>query len=168
VRWRDYAAAGVAPHSSFLSALTAGPSESRGTQDNEPTLLAVLATSPAASRQQVIVQHVRRAVQRVLGLEPSFVLELNHGLRHLGLDSLMAVELRNRLQAETGQPLRSTLAFDYPTLAALAAYIEQLVASPGPADAPAARAVVQESAAAELAALSEDEAEAVLLRELQG
>ncbi|WP_037665825.1 acyl carrier protein, partial [Streptomyces albidoflavus] len=55
---------------------------------------------------------VRREAAVVLGIETGEGVGAGQVLKDLGLDSLMAVELRRRLSAETGLSLPSTLAFD--------------------------------------------------------
>ena len=46
----------------------------------------------------------------------------------LGMDSLLSVEFRNRLQQTFAIALPATLAFDYPTIETLAEHIEELLA----------------------------------------
>ncbi|WP_169811001.1 type I polyketide synthase [Nocardia amamiensis] len=54
-------------------------------------------------------------------------------LRELGLDSMMAVELRNALSADLGVRLPATLLFDHPTVAAVSEEIARLSARSGSA-----------------------------------
>ncbi len=60
---------------------------------------------------------------KVLGLDAGSALDPQRPLNELGLDSLMAVELRNALSLALGRPLPATLLFDYPTLDALAGHL---------------------------------------------
>lgn len=61
-------------------------------------------------------------------------------LRELGLDSMMAVELRNALSADLGVRLPATLLFDHPTVAAVSEEIARLGAMPAPAHTAAKQA----------------------------
>ena len=92
------------------------------------------------------------------------------GLTELGMDSLMAVELRNRLQHALGVALPPTLAFDCPTLDAMADYLVGVVAPAERAPAtgsaaPAAPAAV-DTDVAQVGMMSEAEVRALLAGEL--
>ena len=52
-------------------------------------------------------------------------IDVHKPFRTLGLDSLMALELRNRLEAGTGIALPATLVWNYPTVEALAPFLAE-------------------------------------------
>ncbi|MFD7713976.1 type I polyketide synthase, partial [Streptomyces sp. NPDC059786] len=92
-----------------------------------------LAGLSAEERERLLLGVVRDETALVLGHASGDGLDVGREFRELGLDSLMAVEVRNRLAAVTGLPLPSTVVFDHPTPRALARFLDGRLA--GGADA---------------------------------
>jgi acyl transferase domain-containing protein len=94
---------------------------------------------PGEDRLSSLERAVRKEAARVLGLRRGELPDSDVRLANIGLDSLMAVTLRNRLQAIVGQGLPPTFAFEYPTAAEMAAALDMLLWSTGAVeDEPAA------------------------------
>ena len=66
-----------------------------------------------------IEQRISAVLQKLVGAE----VDIAQPFTEAGLDSLGAVELRTQLGAEFEIDLPATMAFDYPTIRALAQYI---------------------------------------------
>ncbi|MES2221688.1 MAG: type I polyketide synthase [Acidobacteriota bacterium] len=78
------------------------------------TLLEDLIHKRPEDRRQAIEAFVQEQSAQVLGFRRGEVPPVDIPLTDLGLDSLMAVDLKNRLQAGLGQNLSPTVVFDYP------------------------------------------------------
>ena len=80
----------------------------------------------AADCDRALLDLVKKEIGALLGRSPD-ALEQDRPLSELGLDSVMALDLRNRLAAVTGMRLRSTLLFDYPTAGTIARHLRTLL-----------------------------------------
>jgi len=69
-------------------------------------------------------------VKNVLGIDPDLDVDPRTGLMELGLTSVMAVELRNRLSADLGQPVPVTLMFERPNVEAVADHLLNEILAP--------------------------------------
>jgi myxalamid-type polyketide synthase MxaE and MxaD len=82
----------------------------------------LIGTAPE-DRGELLSNLIAAEVRAVLALEASEPLDFDRGLFEVGLDSLMSVQLKNRLARATGATLPATLTFTYPTVSALSVYL---------------------------------------------
>lgn len=124
-----------------------------------------LANQLAAMPRREQVPHVEALVRaelgRVLGLSGLGEIEPSVGFADLGLDSLMALQLRRRLSVLSGLELPATMTFNHSTLEALSHYLVERVSG---AEAPVANATTDASLAED--PISDAEVHAMLLAEL--
>jgi acyl carrier protein len=91
-----------------------------GTTAN-PVRIALEGTMPGM-RASMLEAHLTEQISQVLRL-PAGELSRETPLPTLGLDSLMALELRNRLELSLGVTLSATLIWGYPTISVLAPFL---------------------------------------------
>jgi acyl carrier protein len=130
------------------------------------SLVARLEATAPAQRRELLRRQLDGIVRRVVGVATDRGIDPRLPLQELGIDSLMTVELRNAISRAVDRPLPATLVFDHPTLEALSAHLLGAVLG---LDVGATSAeTATPDALHEVQALSEQEAEALLLRELTG
>ena len=148
-------------HRPLLDRLAVPTSEPTALSDN--ALLQRVAAAPHAEREAIIADAIQQEVAHVLELAEPGQADVNQGLFEMGMDSLMALELRTRLQALVSRALPATLVFDYPTISAIARFLVRDVAGASGTVTPAPQAVANDAANDHL---TDAEAEALLLKKL--
>ncbi|MFF7457957.1 SDR family NAD(P)-dependent oxidoreductase, partial [Kitasatospora sp. NPDC008115] len=93
------------------------------THQSGPALTEQLAGLSPAERHQHVLTLVRRQVAVILGIDNPTTIDATRGFLDQGLDSLTAIELRNRLHTTTAIRLPATAVFDHPTPNALTHYL---------------------------------------------
>ncbi|WP_406099110.1 SDR family NAD(P)-dependent oxidoreductase [Streptomyces sp. NBC_01013] len=116
--------------------------------DGDAPWVRKLAEAAETERPRIVLDLVRAVVAEILGHPPNRPVPADRGLLDLGFDSLTAVELRNRLGAETGLRLPTTLLFDRPTATALATHLHGELTDRLPGGAASALARIDELEAA--------------------
>ncbi|KUJ69191.1 hypothetical protein ACZ90_12635 [Streptomyces albus subsp. albus] len=96
-----------------------------------PAADGISAPEPALERPRDVPAMVRGQVALVLGYEASEQVDEHRALVELGIDSMGAVRLQQRLAAATGLELPPTLLIDHPTPAAIAAQLSLLLDAGG-------------------------------------
>lgn len=128
----------------------------KGDGVNRAIDLDALASQPAIERQDLINEIIRAKVATLLHFDGAGDVAANHKFSELGMDSLVAVELKNSLESAFRVPLPASLAFDYPSIDRLTQFIdshfspERAEPEAGPRDV---RELTEDDIDAELAAL---------------
>ena len=116
--------------------LAAVSGQAEGHQDSQADLLSELGASPATEHEQILAGFLQRELQAVMRLPdlPAPSVEF----ADLGMDSLMAVELRNRVNRGLAGAYTAgnTVVFDYPSVQSLAAYLASELAESGGIETP--------------------------------
>jgi acyl transferase domain-containing protein/acyl carrier protein len=120
-----------------------------------------LQAAQPSEHKALLIAHIQETVAHILGMPNAPAARV--GFFELGMDSLMALELRRRLERNLQIVLPATVAFEYPTAERLAEYLlaEALVLNgvEGLSDLAEGKSNLEQNQTTELAALPKVEAE---------
>jgi hypothetical protein len=164
IQWARFASQVRSPYYANLSRAGADHKISTSQPAEQSDIWSRLKNAPESRRKNLLLSYVREQTIRVLSLPSDFPLEQRQPFQEIGMDSLMAVELRNVLGRglSLARTLPATLAFDHPTPEALTQYLLAELFQTNSGGIPE----LKPSDPAESMDLSDEEAEALLLAEL--
>jgi acyl transferase domain-containing protein/ubiquinone/menaquinone biosynthesis C-methylase UbiE/acyl carrier protein len=183
--WRTFqpeTAAERAFYAEFFAQLseasTAAPTVAPTAAGSQPSIREQLATVAPQAAEALLTAYLQQEVAQILQM--AGLPNPTSGFHEIGMDSLMTIELRRRLEKGLAVALPSTIVFEYPTVALLRQYLVQEVfhlSAPAASLPPNTQQTVLETAAdqsthdtepvnADLNALSDTELNALLAQEL--
>jgi acyl transferase domain-containing protein/acyl-CoA synthetase (AMP-forming)/AMP-acid ligase II/acyl carrier protein/short-subunit dehydrogenase involved in D-alanine esterification of teichoic acids len=89
-----------------------------------PTFIKELMDAPPATRQSLLHERLRKEVAAVAGVNVEEIDDAT-GFTEMGLDSLMAIQLKNSLEALTEKSLSSALIYNYPNMIELEIHLRE-------------------------------------------
>jgi epothilone polyketide synthase D len=139
--WKLVFASRTAHHDWPLLEKLAGEVQNTGAMAaSSATLASLVETASPSERLSAIKDYLKTRLVTVLMLPPDSSLPEDQPFAELGLDSLMALELKNQLQTSAAAALPTTFLFEYPNLRLAATYLDALMAGPCAGEASEAEA----------------------------
>ncbi len=137
----------------------------------KPELVIRLEEADSEERLKILTEYLRQRTVNVLGLDEDYPLDPKKPLSEMGLDSLMAIEMKNALDRGVGKKLPATMVFNYPTIEALAGYlltdVLKLAEAPEEEETEVETEAELDQTINDIENLSDEEAEALLLQSLE-
>lgn len=104
--------------------------------ETEQKLRHEIAAATAPERVRLVSDYLSRNLIEVLGICETHPIDPQQGFSELGLDSLMSIELKNRVSRDLEMPLSATAIFEYPTLHSMAEFLIKRIAASAASAAP--------------------------------
>lgn len=158
--WAAFGRAGLGPDLARMLAGQVSADRPATGAERGAVRKAALAATGAAGRLDVLRRFLLEQVGGVLGRGPESV-DTSVPLQELGFDSLMAMELRTRLETGLDLRLSATVVYTFPTVEALADGLAQRLGDPQPT-----QTREEPDVPADLSALDDEELAALLTEEL--
>jgi len=96
----------------------------------EPSIAERLQDVEPAHRASLVLAEVERTVRQVMQIDAGVQIDPAVPLRAYGLESLLALEVRNALAMRFARPLPSSLVFDHPTVEKMAQRLVEMMTEP--------------------------------------
>jgi natural product biosynthesis luciferase-like monooxygenase protein len=113
--------------SGSLFSLLPSYTAARSVRRRPSTMRNKIEAAPSGERHHLLMKYLYDEVAQILHLESEASLDSQKGFAQMGMDSLMAIELRNRLEDGLGCSLPVTLAFEASNIEQLASHLAHKV-----------------------------------------
>ncbi|MEO6828376.1 MAG: SDR family NAD(P)-dependent oxidoreductase [Acidobacteriaceae bacterium] len=170
MNWQRFLGERMRPDAAFFADLDRSDAlgEKRREDSSRATKAAVgildqIRSAVPFDRTAVLSAHVKNCARHVLGLDEDAVIQDDVPLQDVGLDSLMALEMRNDLAPSLGLTLTAGLLFDYPSVDQLTQYLLGLLEK---SESGGSSVTGTDNALEAVDVLSDEEAERLLIEEL--